>query len=91
MENKMENFTKKRLIEYYAAQAGKSQAAAASDIEALTIVLNTIFDKYSLTIPGFGSFITRKTKARTGRNPQTGRSIKIPAKIKTTFKRSATS
>jgi DNA-binding protein HU-beta len=28
---------------------------------------------------GFGSFSVKKRKARTGRNPQTGESIKIPA------------
>lgn len=30
-------------------------------------------------ITGFGSFETRKRKAREGRNPQTGESIQIPA------------
>lgn len=32
-----------------------------------------------VTIPGFGTFETRKRKARTGRNPQTGKPISIPA------------
>ena len=29
--------------------------------------------------PGFGSFTTTQRKARTGRNPRTGESVKIPA------------
>ncbi len=29
--------------------------------------------------PGFGTFVVRQRKARTGRNPQTGESIKIKA------------
>jgi len=32
-----------------------------------------------VTIPGFGTFETRKRKARTGRNPQTGKPISIAA------------
>ena len=35
-------------------------------------------DKVSLI--GFGSFSVKKRKARTGRNPQTGKAIKIKAK-----------
>lgn len=36
--------------------------------------------KNSFTIPGIGKLVLVKRKARTGRNPQTGASIKIPAK-----------
>lgn len=32
----------------------------------------------SITFVGFGTFKTSQRKARTGRNPQTGASIKIP-------------
>ena len=32
-----------------------------------------------VTLVGFGSFYKAKRKARTGRNPQTGKEIKIPA------------
>lgn len=34
---------------------------------------------------GFGTFKTVKTKARTGRNPKTGKELKIPAKRKVKF------
>ncbi len=40
----------------------------------------------SVSIVGFGSFTVRKRKARTGRNPQTGASIKIPASKTVGFK-----
>jgi DNA-binding protein HU-beta len=33
-----------------------------------------------VTIPGFGKIIKRRRKARNGRNPLTGETIKIPAK-----------
>ena len=35
---------------------------------------------------GFGTFTKSKRKARTGRNPQTGKAIKIPAKKVVKFK-----
>jgi DNA-binding protein HU-beta len=37
----------------------------------------------SFTIPGVGKIVLSKRKARTGRNPQTGEPIKIPAKTVT--------
>ena len=57
----------------------KKQAAAAVDaaIAAITGALKK-GDKVSLV--GFGSFSVKKRKARTGRNPQTGKPIKIKAK-----------
>ena len=33
-----------------------------------------------IRLVGFGTFKATKRKARTGRNPQTGRAIKIPAR-----------
>ena len=35
---------------------------------------------------GFGSFESRKRNARTGRNPQNGKAIKIPASVVPAFK-----
>jgi DNA-binding protein HU-beta len=50
-------------------------------------VLNNAFDAIKksvkkgddVTLVGFGTFTKSKRKARTGRNPQTGKEIKIPA------------
>ncbi len=39
-----------------------------------------------VTLPGFGTFSTSKRAARTGRNPQTGKEIKIAAKTVAKFK-----
>ena len=41
-----------------------------------------------IRIPGLGSLQVRKHAARTGRNPSTGESIKIPAKKKIAFRAS---
>ena len=38
-----------------------------------------------VTLVGFGTFERRDRKARTGRNPQTGKEIKIPAKTVPVF------
>jgi DNA-binding protein HU-beta len=51
------------------------------------MVLNTALDTIKksvkkgedVTLIGFGSFTRSKRKARAGRNPQTGKEIKIPA------------
>jgi DNA-binding protein HU-beta len=39
-----------------------------------------------VTLVGFGTFAVSKREARTGRNPQTGAEIKIPAKKVVKFK-----
>jgi DNA-binding protein HU-beta len=36
--------------------------------------------KAGFTIPGIGKLVVQNRKARTGRNPSTGETIKIPAK-----------
>lgn len=51
------------------------------------MILNTAIDTIKksvkkgddVTLIGFGTFTKSKRKARTGRNPQTGKEIKIPA------------
>lgn len=40
----------------------------------------------NVTLVGFGTFSTSKRSARTGRNPQSGKAIKIPAKTVVKFK-----
>ncbi|HLE60299.1 MAG TPA: HU family DNA-binding protein [Thermoanaerobaculaceae bacterium] len=39
-----------------------------------------------VTVPGFGTFATRKRSARQGRNPATGKSIMISARKYASFK-----
>jgi len=58
------------------------------------IIVDQIFDSVmdalaggdSVDIRGFGSFKVKQRKARTGRNPQTGETIQIPAKRVPSFK-----
>ena len=78
---------KAELIDAIAANASISKADAkrALDgfIDATTGALKT-GDRISLV--GFGSFSVSKRAARTGRNPQTGKEIKIAAKNVVRFK-----
>jgi DNA-binding protein HU-beta len=72
--------TKKELADEVAANVkiSKKEAAMAVDavLEGITGALKK-GDKVSLV--GFGTFVVRKRKARTGINPQTKEAIKIPA------------
>lgn len=46
------------------------------------IIAQELSDGEKVTISDFGNFQLRQTKARMGRNPATGETIKIPAKRK---------
>ena len=61
------------------AELSKTQANAVLDsfIEAVT---KTLKGGGKVTLVGFGTFSVTKRAARTGRNPQTGATIKIKAK-----------
>ena len=69
------------LIDKVAAEAGitKAQAGAAMDA-AIAGVTAALKKGARVTLVGFGTFSTSQRKARTGRNPQTGKPIKIAAK-----------
>ena len=45
-----------------------------------------LFMDKEVRLVGFGTFSVRKRKARTGRNPQTGDEIRIPASTTVGFK-----
>ena len=79
--------TKAELIGVMADEAGISQAAAAKALDAyITAVTKELKKAGRLGLVGFGTFSVVKRKAREGRNPQTGKTIKIPAKKVVKFK-----
>jgi DNA-binding protein HU-beta len=63
----------------------KKQAATAIEI-ILGIIKKTLKKRDKIFISGFGTFSIVKRKARKGRNPKTGESIKIAAKFTPKFK-----
>lgn len=76
---------KGELIEAVAKELGSSKAMAEQAVNSVlsNIKKNT---KKGVNIIGFGSFAVTKRKARTGRNPQTGETIKIKASKSVKFK-----
>jgi DNA-binding protein HU-beta len=79
--------TKAELIGFMADEAGISKAAGALALDAyVTAVTKALKKTGKHGLVGFGTFSVVKRKARTGRNPQTGKAIKIPAKKVVKFK-----
>ena len=78
---------KSELVEGMASASGISKAAAE---KALNGMLDSITGALSkgdkVTLVGFGTFSVAKRAARTGRNPQTGKEIKIAARTVARFK-----
>lgn len=77
---------KSELVEKVAAKADISKAAAARAVDAVTSTITEALvsgDKVSLI--GFGTFETRQRGERNGRNPATGKSIKIAARKSPAF------
>ena len=79
--------TKAELIAFMADEAGISKAAGALVLDAyITAVTKNLKKTGKFGLVGFGTFSVVKRKAREGRNPQTGKTIKIPAKKVVKFK-----
>jgi DNA-binding protein HU-beta len=52
----------------------------------INVVEKNIKKADGVRLVGFGTFTTAKRKARSGRNPQTGKTIQIPARTVPVFK-----
>lgn len=78
---------KAQLIDAMADKAGLTKADAKKALDAFIDVTSEALkadDRVALV--GFGSFSISSRSARTGRNPQTGKEISIPAKKVVKFK-----
>ena len=74
------SITKTELVASIASATGQSQAAVSGVIDALfSTVAEAVAKGSKVTIPGWIGFDQVATAARTGRNPQTGAEIAIPA------------
>jgi len=81
---------KAELIEAMANGAGISKADAKKALDAFVDTTTKALKKGDrVALVGFGSFSVSKRSARTGRNPQTGKEIKISAKKVVKFKAGA--
>ncbi len=78
---------KQLLIATAAKESGLTKKAMESALKALTAtVIAAVAKKDKVQLIGFGTFEARSRKARTGKNPQTGAAIKIPAATVPAFK-----
>jgi nucleoid DNA-binding protein len=84
---------KKELIAKLAKSTGLSQAKAGEVLNALFeadggkgIIAVELDAGRKVTVPGFGTFGTKKRAARTGTNPANGKKIQIAAKHYAYFK-----
>jgi len=84
---------KTELTQKLSKVTGLSQAKAGEVVDALFdarpgkgIIAVELDKGRKVSIPGFGTFSSHHRKAREGRNPATGKTIKIPAKKYPAFK-----
>ena len=69
------------------AKSTKLSQKSVSEVLSATVesIQNTVKKGDKVTLVGFGTFESRRRAARNGRNPQTGKEIKIAAKTVPVF------
>lgn len=85
----MSKVNKKELVDEVAVATGESKKT----VEAVTnALLNSIVEHLKkgeeTALFGFGSFKVKQRQARVARNPQTGESVKVPARKSVSFRTS---
>ena len=79
--------TKSELVTSVSAATGMPCEAASKAVSAaFDEIINAVGKGDTVTIPGFGTFHSRLLEERTGRNPQTGEEMTLPACKVPTFK-----
>lgn len=78
---------KGQIVDAIASEAKVTKADAQRALDAfMTVTTKALKKGDKVTLVGFGTFSVSKRAARTGRNPQTGKEIKIAAKKVAKFK-----
>jgi DNA-binding protein HU-beta len=78
---------KAELVSKISDDSGLTKAQANTALDSFTdAVTKALKSGDKVTLVGFGTFSVSKRNARTGRNPQTGETIKIKAKKVARFK-----
>ena len=78
---------KTELIDVMVKETGLSKKDTEATLNAfVNAVTKELSQKGKVQLVGFGTFETRERAARTGRNPQTGKELKIAASIVPAFK-----
>lgn len=75
------------LIKKVAAENGLTQKAAAAVVNCVfDSIMDSLAAREPVSVFGFGNFTCKHRDARTGRNPSTGKTIKIAASNTPVFK-----
>jgi DNA-binding protein HU-beta len=78
---------KSELITAVAEASELSKADAGKAVDALVeVIAKALKDNDKVSLVGFGTFAIRERAARTGRNPKTGKTLKIAASKNPSFK-----
>ena len=73
--------TKSQIVSHFAGKFELSKKSSAAILDEVAALAASETKKAgSFTLPGIGKLVLAKRKARMGRNPATGATIKIPAK-----------
>lgn len=79
--------TKSALLQVIAQETETDRKTAAFFLDVIAeVALREVKKNGEFTLPGIGKLVKQKRKARMGRNPATGASIKIPAKTVVKFR-----
>jgi len=79
--------TKTDLVNYIAEETGLTKADSSRALEAMMSGITKGLKKEGkVTLTGFCTFTAKKKDAKTGRNPKTGETVKIPARVAATIK-----
>ncbi len=79
--------TQTDIVNHMADKTGMKKSDAKDFFGALAdLAMSEVKKNGEFTIPGFGKLVKAERKAREGRNPATGKPIKIPAKTTVKFR-----
>ncbi len=79
--------TKNDLVSFIAEETGLTKADSTRALEAMMNgVIEGLKKEGKVTLTGFCTFASKKKEAKTGRNPRTGETVKIPARVAVTIK-----
>jgi len=77
---------RRELVNAVAGHTGQGSKEVDATIRGLVdVIIANVAKGEVVSIPGFAMFSKRQTKARMGRNPQTGAEMKIPARKRLKF------
>lgn len=83
----MAKMTKAQIVAHLSETLGLSKKEVGNFLDTMSeMVYKEVKKNGECLVPGFGKLVKAKRKAREGRNPATGETIKIPAKTVVKFR-----